>query len=308
MSKFQRDVFIDAIYQRALDDKKIIFISADFGAPALDKFRLNLPDQFIHAGISEQNMIDMAAGLSLDDRKVFVYAMSPFISLRCLEQIKCSLALMDLPVTIVSVGPGLGYADAGPTHYANEDIACLRSIVGVDICSPSDEISTNYVANLCLDKPQLRYIRLERNSLETLYTNASENDFEKGFMAKVNNSNTCLITYGYMTHKSIIVSNELKREGINIDTCDVISMKPYHVKFLEFLKKYKNIISLEEQTLNGGFGSSILELINDNKIKVNFERIGLPDRYYFENGGREYLFDNYGLSIEDIKKNLKKIL
>ena len=124
--EFQRDTFIKKIFDLAQKDSNIYFISADFGAPALDQFREKLPEQFIHAGISEQNMIDVAAGLSLAGNKVYVYAMAPFITLRCYEQLKCSLAMMDLPITVIAVGPGLGYADAVPTHYLTEDFACLR--------------------------------------------------------------------------------------------------------------------------------------------------------------------------------------
>ena len=138
--KFQRDILIDKIYEMALKDKDIYFISADFGAPSLDRLRDDLLEQFIHAGISEQNMIDVAAGLSLAGNKVYVYAMAPFITLRCYEQLKCSLAMMNLPVTVIAVGPGLGYADAGPTHYLTEDFACLRALVQCEVYSASDSI------------------------------------------------------------------------------------------------------------------------------------------------------------------------
>ena len=139
-TSFQRDVFIEEIFEAAKNDRDIFFVSADFGAPSLDKFREELPGQFVHSGISEQHMMDMAAGFALAGKKVYVYAMAPFITLRCLEQTKCSLALMDLPVTIIAVGVGLGYADAGPTHYATEDIACMRAIVGLEVVSPCDEM------------------------------------------------------------------------------------------------------------------------------------------------------------------------
>ena len=158
-SAFQWDVFIDEIFRAATVDRDIFFVSADFGAPALDKFREELPDQFIHSGISEQHMIDMAAGLALSGKKVYVYAMAPFVTLRCLEQTKCSLALMNLPVTILSVGVGLGYADAGPTHYATEDIACMRAIVGLEVISPCDAVSTQEIAMQTLQSPRLRIIR-----------------------------------------------------------------------------------------------------------------------------------------------------
>ena len=133
MGDFQRDVFIDEIHAAARRDPAICFISADFGAPALDGYRAALPGQFIHAGISEQGTIDLAAGLALAGRKVYVYAMAPFITLRCMEQLKCTLAVMELPVTVIAVGVGLGYADSGPTHYTTEDLACMRALASVTL-------------------------------------------------------------------------------------------------------------------------------------------------------------------------------
>jgi transketolase len=103
-NKLMRDAFIDEIYKLALIDKDIIFMSADFGAVALDNIRENLPNQFIHAGISEQNMVDVGAGLALTGKKVFLYAMSPFITTRCYEQTKAVISSMQLPITLISVG------------------------------------------------------------------------------------------------------------------------------------------------------------------------------------------------------------
>ena len=108
--KFQRDELINYIYDFACNDKSIYFLSADFGAPALDKFRENLPRQFIHCGISEQHMIDLAVGLALEGNKVFCYAMAPFVSLRCLEQHKCGASIMKLPIMTIVAGVGFSYA------------------------------------------------------------------------------------------------------------------------------------------------------------------------------------------------------
>ena len=118
------------ITKKLESDKSIYFLSADFGAAALDELREKFPKNFIHCGISEQAMIDIASGLALENNKVFVYAMAPFLSLRALEQVKCGPGLMELPICLISVGIGLGYADAGPTHYSNEDFACLNSLSG----------------------------------------------------------------------------------------------------------------------------------------------------------------------------------
>jgi transketolase len=121
----QRDGFIEEIVNAIKQGEDIYFLSADFGAAALDELRRDYPQNFIHCGISEQNMIDVATGLALEGKKVFCYAMAPFISMRALEQIKCGPGIMDLPICLISVGVGIGYADSGPTHYVTEEFACL---------------------------------------------------------------------------------------------------------------------------------------------------------------------------------------
>ena len=114
----QRDAFIEEITKKLNQDQNIYFLSADFGAAALDDLKERFPNNFLHCGISEQMMLDLAAGLALEGNQVFVYAMAPFLSLRSIEQTKCGAGLMNLPICLVSVGIGLGYADAGPTHYS----------------------------------------------------------------------------------------------------------------------------------------------------------------------------------------------
>ena len=100
----QRDIFIEEITKNLIKDKSIFFLSADFGAAALDDLRKRFPENFLHCGISEQAMLDVAAGLALEGKKVFVYAMAPFLALRSIEQAKCGAGLMDLPICLLSVG------------------------------------------------------------------------------------------------------------------------------------------------------------------------------------------------------------
>ena len=149
-----RDVFIDEVYKYAKKNKNIYFTTPDMGAPSLDKFREKLPKQFIHAGISEQNMISMAAGLSVQKKNVVCYAMAPFITSRCYEQIKCSISAMNQKVTLVGIGVGLGYADAGPTHYTTEDISTMRVFPNIEILTPADAYSTKVITQECMKKNQ----------------------------------------------------------------------------------------------------------------------------------------------------------
>jgi len=137
----QRDVFIQALYEKALLDKNIVFISADMGAPTLDQWKFNLPEQFIAAGISEQNAINVASGLAKSGKKVFVYMMASWFS-RCIEQVRYSCAMANNPITILGNGVALGYAPSGPAHEPNEDIALSRSLLNIEVHSPSNESST----------------------------------------------------------------------------------------------------------------------------------------------------------------------
>lgn len=307
----QRDAFIKVIHEAARKDKDVVFLSADFGAASLDDFRAELPDQFLHCGISEQHMIDMAAGLALAGKKVFTYCMGPFLSLRCYEQIKCALAMMGQPVTMIGAGVGLGYADAGPTHYVTEDIACLRALNGIEILTPADEVAAVATARLCLDEPHLRYIRLDREPLPTIITGKSDEEFEQGMLDGFHElavgEHTCIISSGYMLHRALEVRNVLVRpltvQPINLGVIDLFRIKPIHPDpLIRVLDRYETIVTLEEQCLSGGFGSAILEVMSDNLALKNkrIRRLGLPDRYYFENGGRERLLDEFGLSIGDI--------
>lgn len=304
-SVFQRDVFIKEIFSAAKNDRDIFFISADFGAPALDIFREELPQQFLHSGISEQHMIDMAAGLALAGKKVYVYAMAPFITLRCIEQIKCSLALMSLPVTLLSVGVGLGYADAGPTHYSTEDIACMRSITGLDVWSPCDESSTRAIAKDTLQNPSLRVVRMERDPVRAVYGDDFFID-DSGYKELKVGNEVCVVSYGHLLHR--VLQSTADFETRKISVVDVYRIKPQSSKLADLFRRYKGVLTVEEQCLNGGFGSAILELMAEHGVQVPVIRMGLPDRYYFDNGGREFLLDYYGLSIADIRNGIERLV
>ena len=306
---FPRDLFIKKIFDAAKVDKDIFIISADFGAPALDLFREELPKQFIHSGISEQHMISMAAGMSLCGKKVYAYAMAPFISLRCFEQIKGSLSLMNQPVTILSVGVGVAYADSGPTHYLTEDIACLRSLNSIEVLTPCDPEASIEMANLTISKPALRYIRLDREQQTPIYSNNFSNSLTQGMCELYRGSKICIITSGYMIGRAIAARELLIESGHNIGVIDLFRIKPIDLESLNLLvKKYAGIVTLEEQGLDGGFGSAVLEALNDQQVKIPLKRMGLPQKYFFENGGRDYILDNNGLSIEDICATVEALI
>jgi len=305
--RLQRDVFIDEVCKALKVDKNIYFLSADFGAEALDHLRKNFPKNFIHCGISEQAMFDIATGLALEKKKVFVYAMAPFISLRAIEQIKCGPSIMNLPMTIISVGIGLGYADAGPTHYATEDLACLRSIIGTKIFTPSDNLTVKILANnIIKGNESLNYVRLDRHGIEDSIFKLSTNEFKEGYriMGNFNKNKVALISHGRILSQCL---NVLKNNNKNCFVVDLFRSKPISKKLVEKMKNNKKIIVVDEQCLAGNLSSSVFEAFSGLKIFPIIKNIHLPEKHIFENGGRDFLLKKYKLDSQNIQLALSRL-
>jgi len=295
-----RDIFINEVKKKMEKDKDIYFLSADFGAAALDEIRFKFKKNFIHCGISEQAMLDIATGLALKGKKVFVYAMAPFISLRCLEQIKCGPGLMSLPICIISVGIGLGYADSGPTHYANEDFSCLRSVLGINIYTIADNFTAKTIGKKLASKAEFSYVRLDRNFSNDL--NKNTNQIKNGFrvFGKFSKKSKIIVTHGYLTH----MCNKIVKK--NIFLIELIHSKPISKKLIKFFSNNSKVYVFDEQNINGNLSSALFEFLSEKKIFPKINNFSLPEKYIYENGGRSYLLDKYGFSERKILKALSK--
>ena len=301
----QRDAFIQEIKKRLETDKDIYFLSADFGAAALDSLREQYPNNFIHCGISEQAMIDIATGLALQGKKVFCYAMAPFISLRAIEQIKCGPSMMNLPIAILSVGIGIGYADAGPTHYITEDFACMRSIINLNMYTLADASSAKRLANKLLDKPELCYIRFDRHEQPELPVTNFTTDLTYRLMGDtITNDKVLVIGSGKMSHIISQVYNEPTWKD-HIVGVDLIRAKPFPHTLNMLIEQCGGVIVVDEQTPCGSLGAAVLEeMAKRDNLNKKVRVLTLPEQYLFENGGREYLLKKHGLSKENIIKTL----
>ena len=311
--KAQRDTFISELYELAKTDKDIILMSVDMGAPSLDIWRETLPDQFIAAGISEQNAINVAAGLANSGKKVYVYFMAAWVA-RCFEQIRYSCAMAKNPITILGNGVALGYAPAGPAHEPNEDIGYMRTINGIEIWSPANTSATKSLVKLTVEKPALRYIRLERNHAKEVEsfefnTNNTINLVRSGLKEPVEGEpRIAILSSGYMLGRadnawSTLISNH------QISLYDVWRIKPLNASQLgNILSNYTHVVTIEEQTLDGGFGSAICEAICDLNLNKKVLRLGLPERFIFENGSRDHLINTNGLSVENIVEKIETFI
>jgi transketolase len=299
-----RDSFINEVYNFAKEDREVMIVSADMGAPSLDKFRIELGSQFLNVGIAEENMISVASGLASEGKKPYTIAIMPFTTSRCHEFIKLNLGLMKIPVRVIGIGTGFSYDDSGPTHHTTEDIAIMRAIPNLTIFSPSDSVSAAKIAKISYRENKPTYIRLDRKVQPLIY---DENEtFEAGFKELRKGFDICIISTGNMVSEAIKVAKKLEETGKIIGVIDLYRLKPINPEIIKILSKYQKIISLEEQLLDGGFGSIISELITDNSLQLKLKRIGLSN-YIYCYGGRENIQKVCKIDADSVVKEIERL-
>jgi transketolase len=292
----QRDIFFTQVYELMKDDSDIVIVVADQGAPVFDKVRRDFPHRFFNVGIAEQQAILLASGLAKEGKKVFVYAISTFMIMRCYEQIRLSQSVQKIPITIVGVGSGFSYDDSGPTHHMLEDITIMRVLPHMTIHSISDNVMARRVAEQSVNMNTPNYVRLDRHIRPNIYK--LDDDFSYGYNVLKEGLE------GYFISTGIMTTEALKHCNDKIGVIDLHTL-PCHQSSLSEIINNKKIITLEEHFLPGGLGSYILEIVSDNDLNVKVKRLGLSQNYFYRYGGRQDNRDVHGLtekSILDAKK------
>ena len=164
-----REIFISSLLSKAKLDKNIILVTGDLGFGVLNKFTEDLPEQFINAGVAEQNMTGLSAGLALEGYNVFTYSIANFPTLRCLEQIRNDVIYHNLSVNIIAVGGGLSYGALGVSHHAIEDISIMRTFPDIQVFAPCDEVETLGILNHMLTNPKPSYLRIDKFKKNIVY-------------------------------------------------------------------------------------------------------------------------------------------
>lgn len=300
-----RDVFWDTIYYAAKNDRNIVIVSADLGAISLDRFREEMPGQFVNTGIAEQNAITVAAGLALRGKRVFVYACAPFIHMRCYEQIRLTASGMHIPLTIIGQGAGFSFWEYGPTHHVLEDLGSMRLLPNMRVYAASDPEITEKLAAYSLSCDHASYIRMDKLAPPPLFTDGSELDIDKGFRAAgEKEGDVLLIGCGNVSHIVALAADELARQGISCGWLDMFSMNPEPTEFAKAMKHFKRVVTVEEHGIIGGLGSLASEVMCEYQVWRPLKRIACDARegYWYQYGSRENVEHHYGLSVDNIVK------
>ncbi|MES2206962.1 MAG: transketolase C-terminal domain-containing protein [Pseudomonadota bacterium] len=309
-----RDAFLETLFDVMENEERSFFLSADFGAPALDKIRERMPDRFLNIGIAEQNLINVAAGLSLEGYIVFAYAIAPFITMRCYEQIRINLALLSdvrtLNVNLIGVGAGYSYVVSGPTHQCLEDLSIMRTLPNMQVYSPADHISASKLVDICIKNTGPKYLRFDAQTLPALYTDLCPDITQGFYVHRLGSSSISLVATGYMVHTALAVAKQLDEIGYSVGVIDIFSLSLFSTQALKKqLECYSSIVTLEEGFQGrGGLDALMAAFISRHNLPIRLLPIGIEGGYRFDLGSREILHGNVGIDSKSILERVRKFI
>jgi len=260
-----RTTFINELIRQARMNLDIFLVIGDLGFSVVEPFAEEFPDRFLNAGISEQNMAGMAAGLASEGYRPFIYSIANFPTLRCLEQIRNDICYHEFPVTVVAVGAGLAYGNLGYSHHAIQDIGCMRGLPNMEIYSPADPGETQYCLRRLLSRPHPAYLRIGKAGEPTLYPDSSNESL--GALRRINgdaSAKVAIVATGSVLAEAITAGRTNTETAIY--SLPEISASPEQ---LAPLTAHRCIITVEEHVRAGGIGELIAALCSGRSQVVS---------------------------------------
>jgi len=302
-----RNAYLSALYGLAKKEKRILALVADNGAVVYDKYREDFPDQFLNFGISEANMVSVAAGLASCGRIPFAYTISCFITMRAFEQVRNDVCLQRMNVKLVGIGAGFVYSNLGPTHHTTKDMALMRTLPNMTIFSPCDQLESKKVTNAAAEIDGPAYLRLSTGGSPDIYE--ADYDFKVGRGVILNEGkDLTIIATGGILHEVLKAVKELEEKKISVRLINIHTIKPIDEEIiLKAASETEAILTVEEHSILGGLGSAVAEILAENKMPVNFKRLGLRGVFASGYGSYQDMKEMNGLSKTDIVKEAESL-
>jgi transketolase len=283
-----RNAFADELLKLAREDSRVSILSGDIGNRLFDKFKAEFPDRFYNCGVAEANMISMAAGLACCGLRPICYTITPFVTTRCLEQIKVDVCYHGMPVMIVGTGSGLSYASLGSTHHSFEDIAIMRALPDMCVLAPADAGELRSCMRAVLRQKAPAYIRIGKKGEPVLFKEPPP--FEIGRWNVVEpGERVCILSCGTVLPVALEAAASLG--GIKPQVVRCASVKPLDAGFLRAIAAdFELIATVEEHSLVGGFGSAVAEFLADAGLSrpPRLLRAGIPDHFLHDCGEQDH--------------------
>lgn len=301
-----RNTFSDELVRYTSTDSRVYLLTGDHGYALFDALRKANPDRYINAGVAEQNMVGVAAGMAKAGLIPIVYGLSSFVPIRVLEQIKLDVCFENLRVIFIGDGAGVVYSTLGVSHQCFEDIAALRALPNMKILSPCDKQEMKICLEEAMNYNGPSYIRVGKCDVGNIHQDSSKvlkpgiHEIKKGSPG----SPVILATGSMVKTAQDIIENTFKDFGL----CSVSMIKPLSTQELMIFTGSANlVITLEEHSVFGGMGSAISEVISSSTPK-RVVRLGIEDKFSDKCGTYEYLMQEHELNREGVIMKIKRAL
>jgi len=306
-----RNTCLNMIYELAKRDSRPVFIGSDLSPGLLADMKRDMPERYYMEGVTEANVVGMAAGFAMEGYVPYVNTIATFITRRCYEQVAVDLCLHDLPVRLIGNGGGLVYAPLGPTHLAIEDIAIMRALPNMTVVAVCDAEEMKRLMNHSIDWPHPIYIRLAKGGDPVV--SRDESGFTIGKAITMRQSHTSspvvLMATGVMTTNCLAAASLLEDNGIDVAVVHFHTVKPLdETAVLEHAATARLIVTVEEGISIGGYGSAINDLLvqHHGNDLPRIIRLALPDAFPQKYGTQNDLWEIYGLTPQQIASTVLK--
>lgn len=302
-----RDSYGSALVELGAIDKNVVVLDADLaGATKTGMFKAAYPDSFFDSGIAEANMIDVAAGMSTMGLIPFVSTFAMFAAGRAFEQIRNTIGYPHLNVKICATHGGISVGPDGASHQCCEDFGLMKTIPGMTVMCPSDDIEAHQMIKAAYKMQAPVYIRFARSSVPVFHGN--DYDFEVGKAETIKEGkDVAIIANGIMVHESIKAAEQLEKDGINASVINMATIKPLDEEtVIKAAEKCGKIVTVEEHNIMGGMGDSVCSVLAEN-YPVLVKRIGVNDVFGHSGQAGELLVE-FGLTAENIVAQTKLLL
>ena len=297
-----RTTFINQLVEEARQNERIFLLVGDLGFHVVEPFAEAFPERFLNVGICEQNMAGIAGGLAVNGWIVYCYSIGNFPTLRCIEQIRNDIVYYNSNVRIVSVGAGYAYGSQGVSHQATEDVAMLRSLPNIVVCSPSDPVETKMLVHLSVTHQGPMYIRLGKAGEQVFHPQEIQ-DYHLGDLLPIldKGAETLVLTSGSILAR---VMESIETKALPYDVWTIPVVKPLNqTQLCQLAENRQQIVMVEENQKSAGIGSAIIEVLSDAynngilKVYPKIRRIAINDEFLEVAGSQRYLQQAAGLIL-----------
>lgn len=298
-----------ALFEEAARDPRICLVVGDLGYSVVERFAATYSAQFLNAGVAEQNMTAVAAGMALSGKIVFTYSIANFPTLRALEQIRNDVCYHNANVKIVSVGGGVAYGSLGMTHHATEDIAIMRALPGMTVVAPGDPLEATEATRAIISHEGPCYLRLGKTGEPAVHQGSPQFALGRSILVREGHDAT-IISTGAMLQTAVEVSDRLRPEGLEVRVISMHTVSPLDVQaIIAAAVETRYLVTLEEHSIVGGLGGAVAEALSELPAPhAPLKRLGLAPQFQRVVGDQTYLRSLNRIDADGVVKSIQYLV